>query len=91
MPTQEARIAELRRQVDESGKGRRARIALDGIRCSILSAGVPLGDDSDPELTPLRLVQELLEEREKLRAKVEEAGATDDNTQAASAAHRRAG
>ncbi len=73
----QAEIERLQVLVDQSGKWRRAHTALDDIRCAIIDAGVPLGDDSDPELTPFRLVQELLEEREKLRAKVEEAPAPD--------------
>ena len=38
----------------------RRGIALDDIRCAILDTGHPLGDDTDPELTPLRLVREVL-------------------------------
>lgn len=60
-----AEVERLRKLADESGKWRRAHTALDDIRCAILDAGWPLGDDSDPELTPLRLVQALLEERKK--------------------------
>lgn len=39
---------------------RASRIRLDDIRCDILDTGWPLGDDTDPELTPRRLVRELL-------------------------------
>ena len=40
---------------------------LDNIRCDILDTGFPLGDDSDYELTPRKLVQALLKENAALR------------------------
>ena len=46
--------------VDPTGKKFRALEFLDDIRCAILDTGWPLGDDSDPELTPVRLVKEIL-------------------------------
>ena len=45
----------------------RRGIALEDIRCAILDTGHPLGDDSDPELTPLRLVHEVLAEVSALK------------------------
>jgi len=61
---QSARIAELEAQVDPPGwresRAYRDGLALDDIRCAILDTGHPLGDDTDPELTPLRLVKEVL-------------------------------
>lgn len=53
-----ARIAEL--ETWTVTQNYRRGIALDDIRCAILDTGHPLGDDSDPELTPLRLVREVL-------------------------------
>ena len=50
------------------GQAERARVALDDIRCDILNTGWPLGDDADPELTPRRLVREVLAEVASLRA-----------------------
>ena len=50
------------------GQAERARVALDDIRCDILNAGWPLGDDADQELTPRRLVREVLAEVASLRA-----------------------
>ena len=41
---------------------------LDDIRCDILDAGVALGDDSDQELTPRRLVREVLATRQAYNA-----------------------
>jgi len=46
--------------VDPTSKRFRALEFLDDIRCAILDSGWPLGDDSDPELTPVRLVKEIL-------------------------------
>lgn len=58
------RIAELEAKADPAGwresRAYRDSLALDDIRCAILDTGHPLGDDSDPELTPLRLVREVL-------------------------------
>lgn len=53
--------------VDPTGKKFRALEFLDDIRCAILDTGWPLGDDSDPELTPVRLVKEVLAENAMLR------------------------
>lgn len=53
------RVPEVAAQVTD--ELRRFREHLDDIRCDILDTGWPLGDDSDPELTPRRLVGELLE------------------------------
>lgn len=53
--------------VDPTNKKFRALEYLDDIRCAILDTGWPLGDDSDPELTPVRLVKETLAENAKLR------------------------
>lgn len=53
--------------VDPTNKKFRALEFLDDIRCAILDTGWPLGDDSDPELTPVRLVKEILAENAKLR------------------------
>lgn len=53
--------------VDPTNKKFRALEYLDDIRCAILDTGWPLGDDSDPELTPVRLVKEILAENAKLR------------------------
>lgn len=50
------------------GQAERARVALDDIRCDILNTGWPLGDDADQELTPRRLVREVLAEVASLRA-----------------------
>ena len=50
------------RLVDPTGKKFRALLTLDSIRDDILTAGWPLGDDSDQEVTPRRLVQELIDE-----------------------------
>jgi len=47
--------------VDPTGKKFRALLTLDSIRDDILTVGWPLGDDSDQEATPRRLVQELLD------------------------------
>jgi hypothetical protein len=52
------------------GQAERARVALDDIRCDILNAGWPLGDDADQELTPRRLVREVLAEVSSLRARL---------------------
>lgn len=52
--------------VDPTSKKFRALEFLDDIRCAILDSGWPLGDDSDPELTPVRLVKEILAENAKL-------------------------
>lgn len=49
------------RVVRMAGELRRYREHLNDIRCDILDRGHPLGDDSDPELTPRRLVRELLD------------------------------
>lgn len=53
--------------VDPTDKKFRALEFLDDIRCAILDTGWPLGDDSDPELTPVRLVKEVLAENAMLR------------------------
>ena len=53
--------------VDPMYRKFRALEYLDDIRCAILDTGWPLGDDSDPELTPVRLVKEILAENAKLR------------------------
>lgn len=45
-----------------SGRGYRADLSLDDIRCDVLDTGWPLGDDTDPERTPRRLVREVLAE-----------------------------
>jgi hypothetical protein len=50
------------------GQAERARVALDDIRCDILNTGWPPGDDADQELTPRRLVREVLAEVASLRA-----------------------
>lgn len=55
------------RDVDPDGKKFRALEFLEDIRCAILDTGWPLGDDSDPELTPVRLVKEILAENAKMR------------------------
>jgi len=52
---------EAHKAVDPS-RAYRDHLMLDDIRCDILNTGWPLGDDTDPELTPRRLVRELLEE-----------------------------
>jgi len=49
------------RLVDPTGKKFRALLTLDSIRDDILTVGWPLGDDSDQEITPRRLVQEILD------------------------------
>jgi hypothetical protein len=49
------------RLVDPTGRKFRALLTLDSIRDDILTVGWPLGDDSDQEVTPRRLVQELLD------------------------------
>jgi hypothetical protein len=46
---------------------------LDDIRCDILDTGFPLGDDSDQELTPRKLVRRLLEENAALKRELAEA------------------
>lgn len=53
--------------VDPTYRKFRALEFLDDIRCAILDTGWPLGDDSDPEMTPVRLVKEILAENAKLR------------------------
>lgn len=53
---------------DPTGKHYLAHLAMSDIREAILGSGHPLGDDSDPELTPLRLVREVLEELAHARA-----------------------
>lgn len=55
--------------VDPTHRKFRALEYLDDIRCAILGTGWPLGDDSDPELTPVRLVKEILAENARLRAR----------------------
>lgn len=70
------------------GRAERARVALDGIRCDILDTGWPLGDDTDQELTPRRLVRELLAEVASLRARL--ASGSQDAERAQSALHARA-
>jgi len=49
------------RLVDPTGRKFRALLTLDSIRDDVLTVGWPLGDDSDQEVTPRRLVQELLD------------------------------
>lgn len=53
--------------VDPTYRKFRALEYLDDIRSAVLDTGWPLGDDSDPELTPVRLVEEILAENAKLR------------------------
>jgi hypothetical protein len=60
-------VGEWRQIGDRSGKHYRAWLQSDYIRCAILDSGHPLGDDSDPELTPLRLVRELVAENVAVR------------------------
>lgn len=55
------RLGRELRLVDPLGKKFRALLALDSIRDDILTVGWPLGDDSDQEVTPRRLVQEILD------------------------------
>lgn len=50
--------------VDPMFRKFRALEYLDDIRCAILDTGWPLGDDSDPEMTPVRLVKEILAAKE---------------------------
>jgi hypothetical protein len=57
-PTCDASIEAAERAVE--GELARYKEHLDDIRCDILDAGWPLGDDSDPELTPRRLVREMI-------------------------------
>ena len=51
-----------------TGELRRYKNHLDDIRCVVLDRGWPLGDDSDSELTPRRLVREVMEELVRLQA-----------------------
>lgn len=55
------------------GELTRYKLHLDDIRCDILDTGVPLGDDTDRELTPRRLVKELLVAHREGAAQVEAA------------------
>lgn len=61
-------VGQWRQLGDPTGAHYRAYLASGYIRDAILGSGHPLGDDSDPELTPLRLVRELLEELAHARA-----------------------
>jgi hypothetical protein len=72
LPQLEFIVGQWRQIGDPTGKHYRAYLASDDIRCAILDAGHPLGDDSDPELTPLRLVRELVEEHKKLKEQLGE-------------------
>lgn len=53
-------VVHWRRRTEDLDPNNRALEFLDDIRCAILDSGWPLGDDSDPELTPVRLVKEIL-------------------------------
>lgn len=62
-------VVHWRRRTYDLDPDNRAPGALKDIRCAILDTGWPLGDDSDPEMTPVRLVKEILAENAKLRAR----------------------
>lgn len=79
------------RAENDTLRGTEARmgIALDDIRCDVLDTGWPLGDDTDPERTPRRLVREVLTELAHVRDQRDSLQAACDRLRATDAARER--
>lgn len=73
----------------DSGRGYRADLSLDDIRCDVLDTGWPLGDDTDPERTPRRLVREVLAELAHVRDQRDNLQAACDRLRANADARER--